>query len=83
MPRFYFDIHDGKSNRDDQGTECDDLEAARGKILASLPDLSSLITEDGGDDQAVTILVRNEDGSGVYKATLTFTGRRLNRAGSS
>jgi hypothetical protein len=83
LPRYFFDIHDGRSSRDDEGTECADLEAARGKILATLPDLSGLITEDGGDDQAVTILVRAEDSSGVYKATLTFTGRRLNQAGSS
>ena len=84
MPRFYFDINVGvgEFDRDDHGTECTDLEAARGKILASLPDLSGLITEEGGDDQAVTILVRDEGGSGVYKATLTFTGRRLNRVGA-
>jgi hypothetical protein len=80
VPRYYFDIHDGELLPDDEGTECADLDAAREKVLASLQDVAGLITPSDGDNHAVTVTVRAEDGSPAYEATLTFTGSRLNQA---
>ncbi|MFB0488563.1 hypothetical protein ABIE45_001149 [Methylobacterium sp. OAE515] len=50
--------------------------------MASLPDVAELITSNDGDNQAVTVMVRDEEGSQIYAGTLTFTGRRLNGAAS-
>lgn len=50
--------------------------------MASLPDVAELITSNDGDNQAVTVMVRDEEGSQIYAGMLTFTGRRLNGAAS-
>ena len=80
MPRFYFDVHDGELQRDEEGLECANFEAARERVMASLPDVAELITSSDGDNQAVTVTVRNEEGSEVYAGTLTFTGSRPDEA---
>lgn len=77
MPRYFFDIHDGDLQRDGEGIECEDVEAARRKVIESLPDVAELITSSDGDNQAVTVKVRDERGSQVYAGTLTFVGSRL------
>jgi hypothetical protein len=77
MPRFYFDIHDGELQRDGEGRECESVEAARDRVIGSLPDLAELITSNDSDNQAVTVTVRDEEGGQVYAGTLTFAGSRL------
>ena len=77
MPRYYFDIQDGDLQRDEEGLECEGVEAARDKVMASLPDVAELITSNDGDNQAVTVMVRDEEGSQIYAGTLTFAGSRL------
>jgi len=74
VPRYYFDIHDGELQRDGEGLECDNVEAARERVMASLSDVAELITSSDGDHQAVTVMVRDENGSQVYTGTLTFAG---------
>lgn len=78
MPRYYFDIHDSEVQRDDEGLECENVEAAREKVMASLPNIAELITSSNGGDQVVTVTIRDEQGSQVYTGTLTFAGSRLN-----
>jgi hypothetical protein len=80
MPRYYFDIQDAESQRDEEGMECEDVEVARGKVMASLPDLAEFISQDEGDSQFISVLVRDEEGHQVYAATLTFFGYRLDAA---
>ncbi|MFC6739728.1 DUF6894 family protein [Methylobacterium tardum] len=58
--------------------ECQTIEAARERVMASLPDIAELITSNDGDNHAVTVMVRDEEGSQIYAGTLTFTGPRLN-----
>ncbi|GJE53421.1 hypothetical protein GOFOIKOB_6500 [Methylobacterium tardum] len=82
MPRFFFDIHDGEFQRDEEGLECENVEAARDRVMASLSDVAELITSGDGDNQAVTVTVRDEEGSRVYTGTLTFTASRLDEAAS-
>lgn len=79
MPRFYFDIHDGGSTRDDEGTECSDLEAVRRQAMRTLPDVARDDLKSDGDRRTFTVLVTDEDGRPVYSAALTFTGLWLQR----
>jgi hypothetical protein len=77
VPRYYFDVHDGELQLDEEGLECENVEAARDRVMASLSDVAELITSNDGDNQAVTVTVRDEEGSQVYAGTLTFAGSRL------
>lgn len=77
MSRYYFDIHDGELQRDGEGLECENVEAARDRVMASLSDVAELITSDYGDHQAITVTVRDEEGRQVYAGTLTYAGSRL------
>lgn len=78
VPRYFFDIHDGQFQRDGDGTECADFEAARREAMIALPEISRWTIPTDGDKQAFTVLVRDESGAVVYTATLTFAGLRLN-----
>lgn len=79
MPRYFFDFHDGESHRDDHGTLCADLEAARREAMLTLPEIARFSIPSGGDDQAFTVAIRDESDAVVYTASLTFAGARLNQ----
>lgn len=79
MPRYFFDIHDGGSTRDDIGTECDDLDDVRKQTLRVLPDIAREQIVNNGDRRTFTCLVTDEEGYPIYSATLTFTGLWLLR----
>ncbi len=76
MARFYFDIHDGSVlRRDPEGTECDGRDAVRQEAMHTLPLIAkSTIPKAARDEQAFTVVVRDENGFTVYTATLTFAG---------
>ncbi len=82
MPRYFFDVHTGNRHsgfeRDEEGTVCPDFEAARVQAMTTLPEIGRWEIPRDGDKQAFTLLVRNETGSIVYTATLTFAGLRSN-----
>jgi len=80
VPRYFFDIHDRAFLADEVGTECADFEAARRQAMITLPEISRWAIPSDGDNQAFTVLVRDERGALVYTATLTFAGLRLNNA---
>lgn len=80
MPRYFFDIHDGQFQPDTEGTECADFEAARREAMVSLPEIARWIIPSDGDNQAFTVLVRDQGGAVVYTATLTFAALRLDGA---
>ena len=77
VPRYFFDFHDGEFHGDDHGTQCADLEAARREAMLTLPEIARFAIPADGDDQAFTMSVRDESGTAVYTATLTFAGTRL------
>lgn len=79
MPRYFFDIHDGGSARDDTGTECANDEAARALAIHTLPDIAREQIPKDGDRRAFTVLVTNAEGRPVYSATLTYAGLWLQR----
>ncbi len=79
MPRYFFDIHDGGSQRDDTGTECTDLEAVRTTAMRLLPDIAREEIPQDGDRRTFTVLVTDESGKAVFSATLNYTGLWLLR----
>lgn len=79
MTRYFFDIHDGSSARDDEGTECEELAAVRRHVLHLLPDIARDEVPEDGDRRTFSVHVTDEDGKSVYTATLTFTGLWLLR----
>ncbi len=60
MPRYFFDIHDGHFQRDEDGTECADFEAARREAMIVLPDIARWVIPTDGDRQTYTVIIRDE-----------------------
>ena len=79
MPRYFFDIQDGGSQRDEVGTVCADPEAARLQAVRTLPDIARAEIPEDGDRCTFTVLVTDEDEHPVYSATLTYAGLWLLR----
>lgn len=79
MPRYFFDVQDGGSTRDDTGTECAGDDAARKFAIHTLPNIASDEIPEDGDRRHFIVLVRDEDGQPVFSATLSYTGAWLNR----
>ena len=80
MARFFFDSSAGAAGvTDDIGLELPDFEAARQHALAGLLDL--VREEIGTVATSFAILVRDEAGTEVYEANLTFSERSRLRSG--
>src|SRR5690348_6632226 len=72
MPRFYFDIDDGKRRTSDaEGLECRDLRIVRNTAIAILPDVARDELPDG-DRRVFVCKARDEGGTVVFIATLTL-----------
>lgn len=78
MPRYAFDLQDGELQRDEEGFDCANIDAAREKVMASLPDVAELIISNDRDNQTVTVLVHDEAGGRIDSGTLTSAGLMLN-----
>ncbi|GJD47895.1 hypothetical protein OPKNFCMD_0607 [Methylobacterium crusticola] len=79
MPRYFFDIHDGSEQFDAEGVECATIEAACKQAKQVLPEIALHELSADGDRKAYTVLVRDEQDSPIYSATLTFVGLVLKR----
>lgn len=79
MPRYFFDIHDGQHELDEEGTECATLEVARQNAKRILPDIAREAVAGEDDRHVYTVLVTDEDHHPVYSATLFFAGMWLLR----
>lgn len=79
MPRYFFDIHDSGSTRDENGTECANLDEVRAQALRTLPDIAREEIPKDGDRRTFTVLVTDSDGYPIYSATLTYAGLWLLR----
>lgn len=79
MPRYFFDINDGRAARDEVGVECANLQAAVLTAKETLPAIAVDKVPRDGERQALTVLVSDEDGHAVYLAALTYTGTWLLR----
>ena len=72
MPRFFFDIHDGKNfTSDRQGMELEGLEAAKAEAKKALPDIVRAALPDG-DRRDFTVDVKDAAGQIVWRVTLSL-----------
>lgn len=80
MARYFFDIHDGAHlQRDDDGIDCESLQAATVQAKRLLPAIAVEEVPRDGDRRNLTVLVTDEDGQAVYSASLSFVGTWLIR----
>ena len=72
MPRFFFDIHDGKAFTPDRvGLDLDSLEAAKDETKKTLPDIVKDEMPDG-DRRDFTVDVKDVAGQIVWRITLSL-----------
>ena len=72
MPRFFFDIHDGKAFTPDRvGLDLDGLEAAKDEAKKPLPDIVKDEMPDG-DRRDFTVYVKDVAGQIVWRITLSL-----------
>ncbi|HEX2017547.1 MAG TPA: hypothetical protein VGO17_01285 [Aurantimonas sp.] len=72
MPRYYFEIDDnGVMTPDEEGIECETLASVRDAAIDALPRMASDVLPDG-DHHIITILVRDQAGRSIFKASLTL-----------
>ena len=79
VPRYFFDINDGRHERDEEGLDCADLQAAVREAKKLLPEIAANEVPQDGERQAITVLVTDADGKAIYMAALTYTGAWLTR----
>jgi hypothetical protein len=70
MPLFYFDLHEGGELRDEEGSECADLEAACDLAVMYARDIAAEQVRKGHLNFESAIVVRDE--LGEIQATVTF-----------
>lgn len=74
MPRYYFDVHDGHTMRDNEGTEYAGPPEAAQHAKRLLPEIAVHEVPADGEHQALTVLVTDDEGHPVYSAALSYTG---------
>ena len=79
MPRYFFDIHDGQTLRDEEGTVLPGPEEAARHAKKILPGIAAHEVPKDGEHQAFSVLVTDEDGHPIYSAAVTYTGTWLIR----
>jgi len=79
MHRYFFDINDGRNERDEEGVMCANLEDAALQAKKLLPEIAAEEVPRNGERQAITVLVTDEDGQAVYMGALSYTGSWLIR----
>ena len=79
MAKYYFDVQDHGSNKDDIGTECASLEEARRAALRYLPDIAREEMPDG-DRRTFSLVLSDGSRRPVYAITLSVIGVRLDEA---
>ncbi len=79
MPRYFFDIYDGHTERDDVGTEFPGPREAALHAKRILPEIAIHEGWADGHCQAFTVLVTDEEDHPVYSAALCCIGTWLLR----
>ena len=72
MPRYFFDVHDGKHMPDEDGVELPDIDAARKQVWKTLPMMMAERPADGNMGCQLRMDVRDESGKHVFHAALAF-----------
>ena len=76
MARYFFDVSDGQLVTDDDGIEFADARCASREALRSLPDMAQSLLPTTGSE-TITVTIRDEHGTLLYRATLTIEGAWL------
>lgn len=71
MPRFFFDVQDGHSSRDDEGVELPDVQAARLQAAEMAGRLLSDTAQRFWDHGELTVVVRGEEGLVLFAVAMT------------
>lgn len=74
MPRYFFDIHDGRTERDNAGTEYAGPAEAALHAKRLLPEIAVHEVPADGERHVMTVLVTDDEGHPVYSAALTYVG---------
>ena len=77
MPRFYFDINDGRTRTmDNEGHDLESFESAR---KLAVQELALIIRDDmpDGERESYVVVLRDAQGVPVYVATATMIGEKL------
>lgn len=80
MTLYFFDVHDGTMQFDEEGTECATLDEACRAAKRLLPDMARDQVARDGDPHNLAVLVSDESHRPVYTATLAFTEFLLDRS---
>ncbi len=71
MPRYFFDIfQDGQCVQDEEGTECENVEAAKYEAKLSARDLASAAVKTGLLDTETCVQVRDQEQNLVASLTI-------------
>ena len=79
MPRYFFDIHDGRKDRDNEWIELPDPDGAARHVKKVLPEIAAHEVHKDREHQACSVLVTDDEGHPVYSAAVTYTGTWLIR----
>lgn len=78
MPKYFIDTDDGQLEIEDtEGYQFTNDEEARKAAIAHLPDIAADVLPDG-DFRTMKIVLRNEHGQAIYKASLSLHGEWVN-----
>ncbi len=72
VPRYFFDVHDGGFERDNDGVELAGIDEARKQVWRSLPEMTAQREADGNMACQLRMDVRDESGKHVFHAALAF-----------
>ncbi|WP_336485528.1 DUF6894 family protein [Methylobacterium nigriterrae] len=77
MPRYFFDIDDGRLLvHDSEGTECASVLEARAEAIQALAQIMKDDTPER-DNVRYSVTVRRADGAPVYRTSLSLAGTWL------
>ena len=77
MPQFHLDIREGSCFRpDDEGSEFADLDAAEHEATVTAISIGRELLRNG-NERAVTVEVRDDQGERVTAVTMTVTGETV------
>lgn len=79
MPHYFVDFQDGdKLQHDDDGMHVENFDQARDGAIRMLPQVAKEELPDG-EHRRFAATIRDESGTILYRATLTFHGERLSQ----
>lgn len=77
MPKFYFDVYDGKQTTIDQdGIELAEVAQVSALAVEALPDIARELLPNG-DHATFSVTVRDQEGASIFKASLVLSAKWL------